>query len=142
MPELSFYILQSESLHDRYFFACRLIEKAYQNGQFCYVLMDSLAEAQTLDDMLWTFRVGSFIPHQILTQAPPDIVSQVLIGIENAPPAWRNIIFNLSKHLPINWEYSTRILEILDNRESTKIAGRARYSAYKQAGATITTHKI
>ncbi len=142
MPELSFYILQSESLHDRYFFACRLIEKAYQNGQFCYVLMDSLAEAQTLDDMLWTFRVGSFIPHQILTQAPPDIVSQVLIGIENAPPAWRNIIFNLSKQLPINWESSKRILEILDNRESTKIAGRARYSAYKQAGATITTHKI
>ena len=124
------------------FFACRLIEKAYQNGQFCYVLMDSLAEAQTLDDMLWTFRVGSFIPHQILTQAPPDIVSQVLIGIENAPPAWRNIIFNLSKQLPINWESSTRILEILDNRESTKIAGRARYSAYKQAGATITTHKL
>lgn len=142
MPELSFYILQSESLHDRYFFACRLIEKAYQNGQFCYVLMDSLAEAQTLDDMLWTFRVGSFIPHQVLTQAPPDIVSQVLIGIENAPPAWRNIIFNLSKQLPINWESSTRILEILDNSESTKIAGRARYSAYKQAGATITTHKL
>jgi DNA polymerase-3 subunit chi len=104
--------------------------------------MDSLAEAQTLDDMLWTFRVGSFIPHQILTNAPPDIVSQVLIGIENAPPAWRNIIFNLSKQLPINWESSTRILEILDNSESTKIAGRARYSAYKQAGATITTHKI
>ena len=142
MPELSFYILQSESLHDRYFFACRLIEKAYQNGQFCYVLMDSLAEAKTLDDMLWTFRVGSFIPHQILTNAPPDIVSQVLIGIENAPPTWRNIIFNLSKQLPINWESSTRILEILDNSESTKIAGRARYSAYKQAGATITTHKI
>ena len=142
MPELSFYILRSESLHDRYFFACRLIEKAYQNGQFCYVLMDSLAEAQTLDDMLWTFRVGSFIPHQILTNAPPDIVSQVLIGVENAPPAWRNIIFNLSKQLPINWESSTRILEILDNSESTKIAGRARYSAYKQAGATITTHKI
>ena len=142
MPELSFYILQSESLHDRYFFACRLIEKAYQNGQFCYVLMDSLAEAQTLDDMLWTFRVGSFIPHQILTQAPPDIVSQVLIGVENAPPAWRSIVFNLSKQLPINWESSTRILEILDNSESTKIAGRARYIAYKQAGATITTHKI
>ncbi|MFI3215461.1 MAG: DNA polymerase III subunit chi [Methylococcales bacterium] len=142
MPELSFYILQSESLHDRYFFACRLIEKAYQNGQFCYVLMDTLAEAQTLDDMLWTFRVGSFIPHQILTKAPPDIVSQVLIGVENAPPAWRSIVFNLSKQLPINWESSTRILEILDNSESTKIAGRARYSAYKQAGATITTHKI
>ena len=142
MPELSFYILQSESLHDRYFFACRLIEKAYQNGQFCYVLMDTLAEAQTLDDMLWTFRVGGFIPHQILTKAPPDIVSQVLIGVENAPPAWRSIVFNLSKQLPINWESSTRILEILDNSESTKIAGRARYSAYKQAGATITTHKL
>ena len=142
MPELSFYILQSESLHDRYFFACRLIEKAYQNGQFCYVLMDSLAEAQTLDDMLWTFRAGSFIPHQLVTQAPPNVVSQVLIGVQNAPPAWRSIVFNLSKQLPVNWESSTRILEILDDSENTKIAGRVRYSAYKQAGATITTHKI
>ncbi len=142
MPELSFYVLQSDSFHDRYFFACRLIEKAYQNGQFCYVLMDSLAEAQILDDMLWTFRTGSFIPHQIMTQTPPDIVSQVLIGTQNTPPAWRSIVFNLSSQLPENWETFGRILEILDNSENTKIAGRARYAAYKRTGATITTHKL
>lgn len=142
MPTLSFYVLQSASFRDRCFFACRLIEKAYQSGQYCYVLMDSLSEVQALDEMLWTFRPGSFIPHEVATQMLPTRVSQVLIGTQDAPPAWRCVVLNLSSQLPAQWQDFTRILEILDNSETTKIAGRLRYSTYKQAGAVITTHKI
>ncbi len=142
MPELSFYILQSESFQERCFFACKLIEKAYQSGQYCYVLMDSLPEVQMLDERLWTFRPGSFIPHDTATQTLPTNRSQVLIGTQPPPIHWRGVVVNLSSHLPAHWEDFTRLLEILDNSEATKIAGRQRYSTYKQAGVTITTHKI
>lgn len=142
MPEVTFYVLNSESLYDRYLFACRLIEKAYNTGKFCYVLLDTIEQCQRLDDMLWTFRAGSFIPHQLFTGTPPEITSQVLIGTENAPPDWQNVVFNLSSQLPQAWQQTVRVLEILDNSETTKVAGRERYRTYKQAGIEIVTHKI
>lgn len=141
MPEITFYVLNSESIYDRYLFACKLIEKAYNSGKFCYVLLDSFEQCQRLDDMLWTFRAGSFIPHQLFTGGEPEIKTQVLIGVENAPVNWQNVIFNLSSSLPQNWQNATRVLEILDNNETTKAAGRERYRAYKNAGIEITTHK-
>ena len=73
MPEVSFYILPSESQEERYLFACKLIEKAYRSGHFCYVLTDDAEQSQILDDLLWTFRAGSFIPHQVYTGELPAL---------------------------------------------------------------------
>ncbi|MSR16789.1 MAG: DNA polymerase III subunit chi [Methylococcaceae bacterium] len=142
MPEVTFYILNSESLYDRYLFACKLIEKAYNTGKFCYVLLDNLEQCQDLDDMLWTFRAGSFVPHQLFTGTTPEITSQVLIGTENTPTEWQNVVFNLSSQLPQAWQQSIRVLEILDNSETTKVTARERYRTYQQAGIKIDTHKI
>jgi DNA polymerase-3 subunit chi len=142
MPEVTFYVLNSESIYDRYLFACKLIEKAYNTGRFCYVLLDTIEQCQRLDDMLWTFRAGSFIPHQIFNGVPPEINEQILIGTENAPENWQNVVFNLSSQMPQNWQNAARVLEILDNNEATKAAGRERYRIYKNAGIEIVTHKI
>ena len=72
MPEASFYILPSRSLSERYLFACKLIEKAYRSGQFCYVYTDSDRQSEQLDNQLWTFRENSFIPHQIYEDNIPE----------------------------------------------------------------------
>lgn len=143
MPEVTFYVLNSESLYERNLFACKLIEKAYNTGKFCYVLLDSSDQCQRLDDMLWTFRAGSFIPHQLFFNGNlPEIIEQVLIGTANAPANWQNVIFNLSSKIPDNWQAGGRVLEILDNNDTTKAAGRERYRIYKNSGIEIVTHKI
>ncbi|WP_432743993.1 DNA polymerase III subunit chi [Methylobacter sp. G7] len=149
MAEVSFYILPTESLEDRYLFACKLIEKAYRSGCFCYVLADSAEQSQVMDDLLWTFRAGSFIPHRIYTGEQPDIAKDgmyaaekvILIGSLDAPEHWQKVLFNLSSHYPNFGAQTERILEILDNSETTKEAGRNRYRRYQQSGMTITTHK-
>jgi len=141
VAEVSFYILPTESLEDRYLFACKLIEKAYRSGSFCYVLTDGAEQSRTIDDLLWTFRAGSFIPHQIYTGEPPDIEKVILIGSLNAPEHWQKTLFNLSSHYPNVESQTERILEILDNSETTKAAGRNRYRQYQQSGMKITTHK-
>jgi len=142
MAEVSFYILPSELLQDRYLFACKLIEKAYRSGSVCYVLTDSIEQSRYLDDLLWTFRPGSFIPHQIYTGELPAIEKVILIGSLNAPENWQKTLFNLSSHYPEIGPQTERILEILDNSEITKELGRNRYRQYQQSGVTITTHKI
>jgi DNA polymerase-3 subunit chi len=158
VAEVSFYILPTESLEDRYLFACKLIEKAYRSGSFCYVLTDDAEQSRTIDDLLWTFRPGSFIPHQIYTGKPPDIARDgvyaanqsgtgaaiekvILIGSLAAPEHWQKTLFNLSSRYPDLGAQTERVLEILDNSETTKEAGRNRYRRYQQAGMTVTTHK-
>jgi DNA polymerase-3 subunit chi len=142
MAEVSFYILSSALLLERYLFACKLIEKAYRNGQFCYILTDSDEQSQLLDDLLWTFRAGSFIPHEIYTGQAPSTDKVILIGSVKAPEHSQGLLFNLSSKYPEEISNTKRILEILDNCEVTKAAARNRYRQYQQAGMSVTTHNM
>ena len=142
MAEVSFYILSSALLQERYLFACKLIEKAYRNGQFCYILTDSDEQSQLLDDLLWTFRAGSFIPHEIYTGQAPSSDKVILIGSVKAPEHSQGLLFNLSSKYPEDISNTKRILEILDNCEITKAAARNRYRQYQQAGMSVTTHNM
>lgn len=137
MADITFYVLPSQSQQERYLFTCKLIEKAYRSGCFCYVLTDDNTQSQRLDDLLWTFRPGSFIPHQVYSGDIPAI-PQVLIGSVAPPEQWQKTVLNLSSHC-VDAE---RVLEILDNSEATKSVGRQRYRHYKEAGHDLTTHKM
>lgn len=142
MPDISFYVLPTESVTERLLFACKLLEKAYRSGHFCYVLTASPAQSQALDDLLWTFRPGSFVPHQLFTGQLPEVEQCILIGMLDAPPPWHNTLLNLSPDYPSDFLQFSRILEVLDNSEATKSAGRQHYTLYKKAGFEPTTHKI
>ncbi len=137
MAEISFYILPTQSQHERLLFACKLIEKAYRSGCFCYVLTDTAGQSQQIDNLLWTFRAGSFIPHQLYTGDIPA-TEQVLIGSLPAPAQWQKTVINLSSQCA----NAQRVLEILDNSEATKAVGRERYRHYKEAGHNLNTHKM
>ena len=141
MAEVSFYVLPTESIHERDEFACKLIEKAYRSGCFCYVLTDNIEQSQKINDLLWTFRAGSFVPHQLYTGQLPDIKNIILIGSLDAPENWQKTVINLSSHCPEQFNKIERLLEILDNSEATKELGRNRYRHYQQSNIKITTHK-
>ena len=142
MSEASFYILPSESLFERYLFACKLIEKAYRSGQFCYIYTDSPQQSQQLDNQLWTFRENSFIPHQVYDEQPPEYDQTILIGSKSAPEKWQRLIFNLSSSYPNDLAKTDRVLEILDNNEALKYAGRLRFRQYKEDGFKLITHDM
>lgn len=142
MPVISFYVLASSSLQERYLFACKLIEKAYRSGHFCYVLTDSEEQTRIIDELLWTFRAGSFIPHQPYNGQLPETDKVILIGSLDPPEPWLKTIINLSSRCPPDFQQAQRILEILDDSEETKALGRDRYRQYQQAGITPTIHKI
>jgi DNA polymerase-3 subunit chi len=142
LPEVSFYVLATQDQQQRQDFACKLIEKIYRSGYFPYVLTDSAEQAEQIDNALWTFRAGSFIPHQIYRGEIPAFTGTILIGSENIPDGWQKIVVNLSSLYPPTTAPTERILEILDNSEECKQAGRQRYRHYQQAELAITTHKM
>ena len=142
MPEVSFYILSSASEQERCLFACKLAEKAYRSGEYLFLQTGSERQSRMLDDLLWTFRAGSFVPHQIDSGEVPANANRILIGTGDAPQNRQKIIVNLSPQPPENLQQTERILEILNADETIKQAGRQRYRHYQQLQLAITTHKM
>lgn len=142
MPAISFYILPAQAEHQRLIFACKLIEKAYRTGHKIYIFTASEKQSRQLDDHLWSFRAGSFVPHQVYSGALPAIENPVLIGTLEPPQPWQGTIINLSMHVPESLEQSQRLLEIPDSSFDAKQAARNRYRHYQQLGWEITTHKL
>ncbi|WP_024296978.1 DNA polymerase III subunit chi [Methylomicrobium lacus] len=142
MPDVTFYVLASDAESQRLLFVCRLIEKAYRSGSYCYVLTANDAQAERLDDLLWTFRAGSFIPHQRYEGELPAVDNVILIGSLEPPARWQKVIVNLSGQGPQQIDQAERILEILDDNPEIKAEGRMRYRRYQQSGIAVVTHKV
>lgn len=141
MTDVSFYLLPTASPEARATFTCKLIEKAYRNGYFGYILTDTTEQCQYLDNLLWTFRAGSFVPHQLYTGEQPGFEKIMLIGTIQAPEGWQRILFNMSTQYPNPGSDTERVLEVLDNSDASKAAARTRYRQYQQQGLSITTYK-
>lgn len=142
MAEAIFYVLPDTGTLGRAVFACKLVEKAYRNGQLCYIQTADKRSSQQLDDLLWTFRAGSFVPHQIFESGQPILTDQVLIGNSSPPEGWQELVINLSEQFPEHPENYGRIVEILDADESVKARGREHYKRYHQKGVSVITHKL
>ena len=137
---VDFYVLPSAAPKQRWTFACRLTEKAYLRDLRIVVQSDSLADAQALDDLLWTFNDRSFIPHQLWDERAPDTAAKVhLTAACGASPA-ADLLVNLAARLPDQWQRYARIAEIIDADEERRRLGRERFKAYRDLKIPLETH--
>jgi DNA polymerase III subunit chi len=140
---VDFYVLKSAAARQRWAFACRLTEKAYLKDLSVVIVNDTLADAQALDDLLWTFNERSFIPHKVCTdEHSMDPAAKVhLAALPAALPA-ADLLVNLTAHLPAHWERYPRIAEIIDADEERRRLGRERFKTYRDLKVTLETHQL
>lgn len=138
---VAFYVLEAPDPGARLGYACRLIEKIFRLGQKVHACADAPATAQALDDLLWTFRQGSFVPHERLA---PGMVPEapVTIGLPGEPPPAADVLVNLAATVPGDFDRYARVAEILDGREESRAAGRERHRFYRSRGIEPETHKV
>ena len=144
MPQVDFYILSVNANEDAGSFPCRLTEKAYHAGLKVLLQTSSEQESKRLDDQLWAFKQGSFLPHdrvENLTNNTDNLIAPILVGLQT-PDIERDILINLSPQLPENPERFQRIAELVYNDETTKQAARERYRQYQQLGFEVKSHEI
>jgi DNA polymerase-3 subunit chi len=140
---VDFYVLKSAAAKQRWGFACRLTEKAYLRDLRIVILNDTLADAQALDDLLWTFNERSFVPHEIcLDENALDGATPVHLTLESATPPSADLLVNLSGRLPGHLERFGRIAEIIDADEDRRRLGRERFKAYRDLKLTLETHQL
>ena len=138
---VDFYILPAAEPAARMRFACRLAEKAYHLNHSVHLHTESAAAAGALDELLWTFRQGSFVPHEIVAVGSTP-TSPVTIGHGAGTPPAADLLVNLSESLPEVTGRFARIAEIVDGSESGRKLGRDRFRRYRERGTEPTTHNI
>jgi DNA polymerase-3 subunit chi len=140
---VDFYVLKSAAAKQRWAFACRLIEKAYLLDLKVLVLNDSLADAQALDELLWTFNERSFVPHQLCVDGQPvDPATPVQLAVHSDDSPAADLLLNLASAQPANLQRYARIAEVIDADEERRRAGRERFKAYRDLKLTMETHLL
>jgi DNA polymerase-3 subunit chi len=138
---VDFYILSGSAPDARERLSCRLAEKAYKLGHRVYLHAESPAQAQRLDELLWTFRDGSFVPHALegdRVDPPPPI----LIGSSEAAARDADLLITLSASVPPFYERFPRVAEIVDQTEDSRRAGRERFRFYRERGLEPQSHPL
>jgi DNA polymerase-3 subunit chi len=140
---VDFYVLKSAAARQRWAFACRLTEKAYLKDLKIVIVSDTLADAQALDELLWTFNERSFVPHKVcLDEQSLDPATPVHLVLEPAAIPAADLLVNLAPRLPTQLQRYQRIAEIIDADEERRRQGRERFKPYRDLKFTLETHQI
>lgn len=141
MARIDFYVLNDAGEPARHRFACRLAEKAWRLDNTVHILARDPQTADQLDELLWTFRDGSFVPHEVLTPGSPPPMSPITIGCSPGSGTG-DLLINLSDEVPGDADAFPRVAEIVTSDEDSRLRSRRRFAEYRDNGHTLETHKL
>ena len=142
MPRVDFYILASAEETSRHLFACRLAEKAYRLSHTVHIHTANRQQAELLDDLLWTFRDGSFVPHELLAVGSSGTQSPVTIGFDSARMGGHDLVINLTDDVPAMAGSFPRVAELVTSDQRSRQKSRERFVHYRELGVELETHNI
>lgn len=146
MTDIDFYILSAQESTQRLDFACRLVEKAYRSRCKVLVQLNNQAEAKAFDELLWSYRDSSFIPHKLLDNSESDssidtdeseLSCHVHIAFDDQTPPHFDVLINLADEIPSKFARYNRVLEVVIQQDATLESTREHYRFYKQRGYPI-----
>ena len=141
--KVDFYLLSDTEPRARLRTACRLAEKAYDQGLRVVLHTSGAAETAELDELLWSFSDRSFVPHCVWP-ADAAIAEQtpVLIASGGSPDTHRDVLVNLGGDPPAEYASYARVLEVVGTDEEAKSRARARWRLYRNAGLSPASHSL
>jgi len=145
MAQVDFYSISQPDEQARLFLACRLVEKAMAQGLKIYIHTDNEQAAMDMDDLLWSFKPESFIPHVIVgidVELGDDDEVPVYIGYFDKAPAGADLLINLGTDIPPFLGDFPRVAEIVPNIEESKTRLREHWTDYKSRGFSLNHHQL
>ncbi len=134
MADVGFYLIQSQI--PQVDLACRICRKSIQTAQQpLLVKFDDLDAMQQFDALLWQFDPASFVAHDIDSLHSPICLSLTL------PEQFKGDCLNLGQAI-VDPQRFGRVLEIIENTDAAKAAGRERFKAYRALGIEPVTYQV
>ena len=133
MTRIDFYVLATAQPGGLGLLACKLAEKVWRMEHRIYLYAADQAAVRMLDDLMWTFRDGSFVPHEIYDSSSED-PAPILIGCDPDPKLDPDVLINLSDQVPSCFSRFPRLAELVDADPQRREASRQRWSFYRDRG--------
>lgn len=139
MARVDFYVLSQAGPQSRQAFACRLAEKAWRLENSVHIHAADRTTAEQMDQLLWTFRDGSFVPHDLAEDAGKSTPISIGYGDQAEP---RDLLINLCDEIPRFAETFPRIAELVTSDDEARQLSRKRFADYRNQGHTLETHNV
>lgn len=129
--KVEFYVLPTTQSADRLIAACRLAHKAWRAGFMTFIRCSDTEQQVELDELLWTFRRNSFIPH-----APYSETNQapVVLGIDERPQQTDAVLINLHPDISSHLDCFNRVIEIVNQEPEQLQISRQNFVRYRKQG--------
>ena len=119
---------------------CELARKACDAGLPMLVLCASAAQAEQLDDLLWSFDPDAYVPHQIVGADEDEEEVPVLLAAPEHDAGLRPMVLNLrDAAVPDGFE---RVLEVVPADDSARGPLRERWKQYVARGIDVKKHDM
>ncbi|MHB8453640.1 MAG: DNA polymerase III subunit chi [Acidiferrobacterales bacterium] len=145
MTRIDFYVLQDADSGGIDLLVCRLVEKAFRRGHQTYVMTADPDHSARLDETLWTFSLGSFVPHSLYS---PDgdkvgaLPQPVLIGHHEPPASCQDVLVALGPHVPDCFSRFQRVADCVGASADEKRLARDRFRFYRDRGYPLENHPV
>jgi len=137
--QVDFYVLGDSALTADQL-ACRLAMMAWERGHKIAVLTETTDLANKLDQLMWDYPAGRFLPH---SADPGDKRSPVIIGKSDMElPGGSEVIINLTPTTISGPDRFKRLVEIVPGSPSQRTASRNKFRSYREQGLNPVSHSV
>jgi DNA polymerase-3 subunit chi len=141
MPRADFYLIGKPRFREQpLLLVCELARKASDAGLPMLVLCASAAQAEELDDLLWSFDPDAYVAHQIAGADEDEEEVPVLLAAPEHDAPMRPMVLNLrDAAVPDGFE---RVLEVVPADDSARGPLRERWKQYVARGVDVKKHDM
>ena len=139
MTRVGFYVVKAADQSQRLQVAVRLADKAFQRGHNIYINASDEDQARCLDDLLWTYRPSSFLPHGLHGEQQSDTIA---IGWGQEPQGHNDLLINLQLEIPEFFSRFRRVAEVVTQDPASLQALRRSWTFYKGRGYQLEKHDL
>lgn len=141
MARADFYLIGKPRFRDQpLLLVCELARKASDAGLPMLVLCASTAQAEQLDDLLWSFDPDAYVAHQIAGADEDEEEVPVLLAAPEHDAPLRPMVLNLrDAAVPDGFE---RVLEVVPADDSARGPLRERWKQYVARGLDVKKHDM
>ena len=139
MTLVGFYVVQAAEAEQRLQVAVRLADKAFQRGHSIFINAADEEQARTIDELLWTYRPTSFLPHGLQGQ---DQSERIAIGWGQEPDGHNDLLINLQPGVPAFFSRFRRVAEVVTQDPASLESQRRSWRFYKERGYQLEKHDI
>ena len=141
MARADFYLIGKPRFREQpLLLVCELARKASDAGLPMLVLCESMAQAEQLDDLLWSFDPDAYVAHQIVGADEDEEEVPVLLAAPEHDAPLRPMVLNLrDAAVPDGFE---RVLEVVPADDAARGPLRERWKQYVARGIDVKKHDM